>query len=464
MIISAQAASQGFDIRLTGDSFSGDTLYLAQYYGNSQYIVDTTVRNNNDEFVFVSDSLLPAGMYMFVFPPENRFFQLLINKSDQNISVKLNPENPGYKPEIRGSKDSEVFYEYMNFLADLQVEADSLSKLMEASEDRSQKMQLEARMSQMDQLVYDRQNQFAEKYANDFVGKFIKAAQEVKIPELEGEGDNLQKKRYYYYKRHFFDNIDLADPRMIRTPLLFDRINRYMTKMTPGVPDSINASLDHILNQCSGAQDNYKFILIHYLNEFAASKYVGMDAVYVHLVLEYYAKGKAPWAIESNLKKMIDRARVLEPILVGKTAPNIEMLDSQKQVIRLHDVVSDYIVLYFWAPDCGHCKKSLPHMLEFSENFEQKGVKLFSVCSKLLDDEKTCWKYIDDNPKMKRWLNTSDPYLKSRYKQIYDVLATPMIYILDKDKKIISKKIGAEQLSDVMQRIIDWDKKKEINQ
>lgn len=46
--------------------------------------------------------------------------------------------------------------------------------------------------------------------------------------------------------------------------------------------------------------------------------------------------------------------------------------------------------------------------------------------------------------------NFVDPYLFSKYKTLYDVKATPQIFILDDTHEIIMKKIAGEQLLDVM--------------
>ena len=55
---------------------------------------------------------------------------------------------------------------------------------------------------------------------------------------------------------------------------------------------------------------------------------------------------------------------------------------------------------------------------------------------------------------MNIWVNASDQYIRNRYKTIYDVKTTPQIFILDKDKKIIVKKIAGEDLKTVMDEIM----------
>ncbi|MBP8086462.1 MAG: hypothetical protein KAY48_04175, partial [Saprospiraceae bacterium] len=68
-------------------------------------------------------------------------------------------------------------------------------------------------------------------------------------------------------------------------------------------------------------------------------------------------------------------------------------------------------------------------------------------------DISSCWSTIKERG-MDIWVNASDQYLKNRYKVIYDVKTTPQIFVLDKDKKILVKKIAGEDLATVMEEII----------
>ena len=151
----------------------------------------------------------------------------------------------------------------------------------------------------------------------------------------------------------------------------------------------------------------------------------------------------------------------LKPLLCGNIAPNVAMqtFDPQPKKVTLHGIQSDYTVLFFWAPDCGHCKKSMPEMISFYDEYKSQGVEVFAVCTKAYNKLKDCTDAIEER-NMGRWLNLVDPYMRSRYKQIYDIQVTPIIYILDKDKEIIAKKLGAEQLKEVMKQIIKRDKQR----
>jgi thiol-disulfide isomerase/thioredoxin len=210
------------------------------------------------------------------------------------------------------------------------------------------------------------------------------------------------------------------------------------------------------------SEETYKFYLIHFLNEYAKSKFVGMDAVYVHIGEKYYCSGKAWWVDEEQLNKICSNVEKLKPILIGKVAPNIAVQRKDGTTISLHDVKSDFTVLFFWDPECGHCKKSIPDVVKFYDKFSSKGVEIFAVCTKTGTDTKGCWDAIEERD-MAKWINTTDPFLKSKYKTLYDIRTTPKIFVLDKDKKIISKGIGGEQLEEVLENAIINMEKEQLN-
>ena len=190
-----------------------------------------------------------------------------------------------------------------------------------------------------------------------------------------------------------------------------------------------------------------------------------MDAIYVHLVDHYYAQGKAPWIDEKQLAKIVDNADKLKPLLIGKKAPDLRMRLQDETFTSIYETECEYLVLFFWDPDCPHCKKQIPDMVQFYEDFKDQDIKIFAICSKLNSAKepeagKKCWEYLEEKPEMKNWINVADPLHLTRYKIVYDLKSTPQIFILDKNKTIRSKRIGADQLKEVMEHIYLQDGKK----
>lgn len=105
-------------------------------------------------------------------------------------------------------------------------------------------------------------------------------------------------------------------------------------------------------------------------------------------------------------------------------------------------------------------------MVEFAKKFKDRGVKVFAVCTAVTDKGPECWKGVEEKGFTDfLFLNTYDPYIQSRYKTLYDVRVTPQIFILDRKHEILMKRIGAEELSKVMEQVMQFqeDKKKKDN-
>lgn len=473
--ISAVVAADGHLITVKLDNYDKDTLLLGYHYGEKQYIKDTVIINSEGLFVFEGTEELDPGVYIMVMPPDNQYFQVLINSGDQYFSLNTDATAPAANMKVKGSADNKLFYEYMDFLAAQRPKADAIKKKMEA--EGADKAKLQGELEAVNNGVVTYQKDLINNHSETLAAAFVKSYMEVPMPEFEGSEQEIKIKRYHHYKGHYFDNINLGDNRLIRSPFLFQRVNYYMDKLTSQEPDSLKASVDYILGKTAGAEDTYKYFLVHFLNKYAQSNVVGMDAVYVHIAENYYATGKAPWTEDEQLKKIVDNAKTLKPILIGKIAPDIKMFEIDiegtieaendeneykrwraKRELSLHEIKSPYTVIFVWDPDCGHCKKSMPKMLEFYDNFKDKGVEVFAVCSKTYDGIADCAKYIKEK-NMIKWINAIDPFIKSKYKQIYDIKSTPQIFILDENKEILSKRIGAEQLSEVMEKIMEFKEK-----
>ncbi len=455
----------GYKIRVRLENYSEKELTLGFHYGEKQYVKDTATVDGDGWFTFQADTLLPCGVYLLVLKPDNSFIQVMMPEGDQDFTLTTDAKNPVDKMKVKGSDDNEIFYDYLRFLNKLRPQADTLRAQQARLKGKpADSLAVVAQLNELDKEVKKFQTELVTKHPGTLSSKIVKASWEPEPPQFPGDEKEANRKKYFWYKDHYFDNIDIADPCMLRSPVLHQKIDYYVTKFTPQHPDSVNLAIDMVVDRMKNSPENFKYYLIHFLNYYAKSNLVGFDACYVHIAKKYYCSGQANWTKKEDVEKICDNAGRLEPILIGKIAPNITVMDRNNQPHSLWDVDADYTVLFFWAPDCGHCKKAAPFMVEFAKKFKDRGVKVFAVCTAVTDKGPDCWKGVeekgfDDN----LFLNTFDPYLRSRYKTLYDVQTTPSIFILDRKHEILSKRIGAEQLSDVMEMVMKFqeDKKKQ---
>ena len=464
----------GYKIRVKLENYASNELIIGFHYGEKQYVKDTVTLGSDGYFTFESDTLFPPGVYLLVLKPDNNFIQILLDDKNQQFTVTTDAKDSVTKMKIKGSQDNEVFYEYLGYLNKQRPLADTLRAQMgRAKGNVADSTRIANKITDIDKAVKKTQHDLIAKYPNTLAAKIVKAAIEPETPDFKGDEKDVARRKFYWLREHFFDNIDVADPAMLRSPVMHGKIDYFITKITPQHPDTVNAALDFLFNKMKGKNngENYKYYLIHFLNYYAKSNIVGFDACYVHIANEYYCRGQASWTKKEDLEKICDNARRLSPILIGRVAPNITVMDRKDQPHALWDVDADYTVLFFWATDCGHCKKAAPHMVEFAKKFKDRGVKVFAVCTGVVtakEDANTpekvhdsCWKGLEEKEFSEDlFFNTYDPYIRSRYKMIFDVQTTPQVFILNRNHEILMKRIGAEQLGEVMEQVMKFQEEK----
>jgi thiol-disulfide isomerase/thioredoxin len=452
----------GYEIKVKLNNYDEKKLVLGYHYADKQYIKDTVEVGTDGYFTFKGDKALDGGMYLLITMPDKQFFQVLVSQGEQHFTVQTDAKTPIESFKVKGSADNQLFYDYMQWLGKKREEADKTrAEIKKDSANVKKVADLTKKLEGFDKEVKDYQMNLINKNKGTLTAAILWASLDVEVPKFEGSDEDVQNKRYFWYKAHFFDHFDFADPRLIRTNVLHNRTDYYLTKLVVQHPDSINLGIDEVLKLAKKNPDTYKYYLVTLLNNYAKSNFVGQDACYVHIARNYYEKGEcSSWIEKEELSKIIKNAKDLEPTLLGKVGQDLMLEKEDGSKVRLYDLKTDYTILLFWSPECGHCKKEMPDFIEFYKKWKSKGtVSMIAVCNKVQDGVPECWKYIKETPGMD-WLNVVDTYLLSDYVSKYYVKATPQLYVLDKDKKIVMKKIEAKQLDNVMNEIIRMDAEK----
>jgi peroxiredoxin len=433
----------GHDIRFKVNGYKDSTCIIAHYYGDNQYIPkDTAKFDSKGNLQFKGKKELPEGVYLLVLP-KNKYVEFLVGEQFQSLEFDSNDAIGTMK--IKEGKENVVFYDYQRLMAYKNKEASPIRQALGKTKNPDSTASLKKKLEAIDKEVKVFREKLFRENPGSLAVKLFKAAQDPEVPEApilsNGRKDSLFQFRYY--KAHYFDNMDLDDDRMMRTPLFHNKLEQFITKMTLQIPDSINHSADFVLAKAK-SKEIFKYVVWWVTNHYEKSQIMGMDAVFVHMAKNYYLNGKAYWVDSATVNKIRERAKILEPILIGKKAPNMFLTDSAGKLITLDGFKSKATILYFWDPNCGHCQKETPKLHEFWEKYKQKGVGVYAVS---IDRKPDDWKkYVRE--KGLKWTNVWDSYVATDFKNIYDIYSTPVIYILDENKRILAKRIGAEQLPD----------------
>ena len=443
----------GYQIDFNIEGCQAGKVVLAYYYGDKQYIKDSTRVDDKGRFVFKGEKALDQGIYIVVMPPDNKYFEVIIDE-DQHFSVNSVFATPIKSMKVTGNEENVRFYSYLKFLNDQKTKSEPVSKQMEELQkadsvgyrESPEFKKLQKQMTAIDEEVKDYKNKFITDYPKALLTKVFLASKDPEVPEAPKNEDGSIDSTFAwrYFKDHYWDLVDFSDDRIIRTPVYHSKLERFMSKTIYQVPDSIIKEATLLIEKTRESNELFKYTVFWITSHFETSKQMGMDAVFVHMAKNYYMTGQAFWADSSTVAKIGERAQKLDYSLIGKVAPNLIMNDTAGKIQILHAIPTDYTIAYFWDPDCGHCKKVTPKVKEFYDAFKDElSVEVYGVNTN--SKEREDWlKYIIDNKL--DWINVEDPEQKTAYKYLYDIYSTPVIYLLDKDKKIIAKRIGAEDL------------------
>jgi thiol-disulfide isomerase/thioredoxin len=453
-------AQHDFTFKIRG--LSDTTVYLANYFGGKLYYNDTALIDSKGIVNFKGDETKPGGIYAVIFPDNQTYFQVVVN--EEKIEMETTRANPEANMVIKVSKENSAFYEYLSFVTGVQTRM----KLFEA-----QKKLEGADIEKINAQIKDEQEQ-AEKFKssylkrneNLFAAKVLSSSDEINVPEFKldnGEVDN--DKRFIYYHDHFFDNVDLSDDRLLRTPIINTKIKTYLTKLTAQTPDSICAAINYLTSQTADSSLMFKYIVQFATNHFEKSDIMGMDAVFVCIAANYYSQGKAWWLDDEQLTDIMKLYNTRKNLVIGNQAEDIILMDVDSNWKSLHAVKAKYTVLVFWDPNCGHCKKEMPKIKAFYKENKSKGVEVYAVSSdfenedwiKFIKEKGYTWTDVSDNPEInknaQKYILDGTTTLNSlNFRDYWDIYSTPQVYLLDENKVIIAKKLNADQLGGFIEK------------
>jgi thiol-disulfide isomerase/thioredoxin len=448
----------GYDISVDIKGLGDSTVYLAYHFGDKQYVRDTLKLDRNGYGKFTGRESLPQGIYMIVIPG-NKYFEILI-PSKQIFGVSCLFTDFFNTLKFTGSEENSAFIVYQRKWVSLQEEENRLNARYQANKQNQDSLKIISGLSGTNELkMKNYLRSVVEENKGTLLAMVVKMIIPVEVPETivpenAQNPDSIKWFRSYLYnKDHFFDNIDFSDERILRTPILKSKLDVFFKNVVIQIPDSINREIDRLMPRCTDYKV-FQYVAVYLFNHFRESTYMGHDAIIVKLADDIYLSGKADWTTKEwrdNLRKEVDRIR---PNLIGVKGHDLVMNTYNGVYASLYDIKKEFTILYFWEPDCGHCKEATPKLKAYYDKVKNQGVEVFAVCTQ---SDRTKWeKYIQDNNL--NWINGWDPQRSTNFDYYYNVTATPSIYILDRNKKIIAKKLAVEDIGPFIENYRKFNK------
>lgn len=445
------AQSGGYEIKLKLNKATDKQYVLGHFFGLNQQIPKDTAKAEGDFWVFRGSNPLPEGHYIVSYAKGKKVIEVMIGPQQQ-FSMESDTLDVVANMKVIGSEENLKYYAFLKDLNNRFTEI----RLAEIEYKFKQDMLTRAKLQRLSVDLEQYKRNFVVDNSKLFCAKIIGSTSENTIPQafretLRATKDSARQV-YYYYRNRFWDNIDLNDERLVRSKILQNRLERYNNELTLQDPDSIIKAMDFVLSR-SKNKEVRKYLIYWYASNYEQIKFLGSDAIFVHAANKYYHGEPDLWDPET-VKKLKTHADVLTPLLLGKKFPEIFLTDSLQRNVDILKIPVKYSFLIFYDPNCSHCRESAPKLAEVFTKLKNRNCNFYMIDVEynIEDMKRFAREYklqgmyhlidIHSNPQKK----TIDHY--NDFKGKFDISATPVIYVLDQDKKIIAKRLPIAQFED----------------
>lgn len=472
------SAQEGYGIKIRLKGYHSGKVFLAHYAGDKTYLTDSCEIDKEGWLEFKGKEHLQHGIYMlalgrvklFEFLVKEQYFTLVTDTADFAAHMK-----------VTGSPENEIFIAYQLKAGEIGYQVYLTRERLKAA-DKSGNQKLSKEIRDTLTILVNKEKEYYKQIIrekpNSLLAKILLTMQETEIP-VAAKNDKGQiidtSSLYHQFLYDYWKDIDFSCEGLAYTPVFQTRLQQFFDRFVIPQPDTVIKWADYVIGKSKANKQIFRFTVQYLTNSYANNQYLCMDAVPVHLILKYYTHDQAFWVDSAGIVSSRMRAEALLPTLCGKRAPDIAMHDSalERKIIKivesdtnvysrsqkiysaiashgstsLYDVKSPYTVLMFWDPDCSHCKAEMPKLEEIYNKYKDKGVVFYSAC---VEQEYDKWiKFINEHHHT--WINVIDMYNISEFRKLYDISSTPVIFLLDKDKNIIAKKLAGNSLEQLLE-------------
>lgn len=438
--ISTSLLANKYKIEIEAKDYKNKSAELLKYIDSKMYVVDSLTIDKKGHVSFQdTTNLATSGEYVLRLNKDTDF-TLLIDTDTTPVDMEIKISSDFTNSIVTGSKDTELLWKYIQELTSILQNPKSYQKDVNtktSSEEISNDESLEITRKYIDG------------YPNTWFSSYIKAYTPVEINEFITEGMTLQEAQEQY-KKHILDNINFEDARLWNTSFYSKFLDDYLTNIVYQTPDSIAQSASNLVERTKSNDAAFIKMLSYLVNKSQASNVVGDENVWAKLFENYILDKELSWIQPNQYHALNNEYQTIKLNRIGMTASDlfVNKLDGSK--MNINDIEADFTILLFYSSSCGHCGSAISDLHSFLDKNKDESIKVIAF---ILDNNEEGWKSYVEQHKMQNWINVSDFNFESEYWAKYDTRATPMIYLLDKDKRILSKKISVETLSMLLERI-----------
>ena len=435
------------DIRVAIGGVPLEGALLIGQYAEQQFRADEGVVEGNAVVFRRAEPYKPGHYYCYF--SDGAAVQMLIDQ-DQTFTLSApSAQTALLDMKVDGSVDNQLLYEVLKFEAGQQEEFRLLGEAVRGIRPGTPGYdELQADRAALVKTRTDYQDALFAKHPKSLFTSFKRAGRNPQLRDVRLPNGNIDEEaQVAAFRDDFWEDVDFNDPRLLNTPVIFNKLKRYMKELTPQNATAINESANKLMSKVLDKPDFFKFFANWITLEYEPGKTTVMDgaAIHVNMIQNYFTKERAFWSDSMTVYGLQQRADQMAHSLVGQQGPDITVPDVNGKPARLYDLKKPFVAVYMYNPECEHCIEETPKFVAAMNKLKSE----LDVYAIALDTEPAKWKNFIRANGMDSWTNVYDPTNRSIFKTYY-VDNTPELYLLDQNRKIVAKNLKVSQLEEAI--------------
>ncbi len=432
-LISSVIQSQTF-VKGTMSPVIEDLEYVILYQlkGAKQiYIANVDINNGAFKLDFPENS--PEGMYRLMYDMNNDGFVDILY-SNESIELKFDPTFPSGTLQFLTSEENKLYTNYKLQTDNLKRKLDSLQlSYFRLKDSTALKFTSEYYKKTLKDYL-EVHNKFSESSKNMLVNNFVKASKKYYAPEVFSSPQLFLNSE----KLHYFDAIDFEDVVLQNSIFYTEKIVDYVFFLNQSDEvevqnklyiNAINEVVEKIGNNNTLKSEILTTLMYNFtqLENTLLIDYI-IENLYNKLPLEFQNK--------TDVDQILDNVK----LAVGRKAPDFSWKENGVENSLYNTNKAETFMVVFWSTTCSHCLVEVPQLYEFIKDNSE--VKVFAIA---LENDELGFNHYSEI--FDKWTNILglDKW-QNKIARDYQINATPNYFILDANKKIISKPYALEDV------------------
>lgn len=248
---------------------------------------------------------------------------------------------------------------------------------------------------------------------------------------------------FNYILKHYWDFVPVREPHTIYSSSFYEKLKHFVGLLSSTPDAEAKQAISRLLTKAVCNGESFK-IIIQLLDKLLNDKasLTRNEKLGLHLLDQAVA---SHFFSEEEKKAYDKKINLIQLNQTGTTASNLVLETPQKEELKLSQLHSEYIILYFFDPtndECKQCNIFLQRNPFINMALLNNKLKIVAIYNKNNYEAWFRWA-VSDN----KWLHGWDKEGLIKNKNLYDLTSIPTLYLLDKHKKVLLKECTTEQLN-----------------